>query len=150
MKKELKRLLKQYYIIKTEYSEALMEYETAKRVVRYWFPFDNQTKDIKEAVLSKYSPTTLCSWIEVRKVANNYNYGIHERYERNRDYKDIKKDIDKQRTDSQKKCIECKKRVKELNGQLQVVCEMIDNRILSDKLKERYKQLRSKQCCLKS
>ena len=42
MKKELKRLLKQYYIIKTEYSEALMEYETAKRVVRYWFPFDNQ------------------------------------------------------------------------------------------------------------
>ena len=144
MKKGLKKLLKQYFNIKKELNEMLEEYEYAKRTVRYWFPFDNQTKDVKKVVLSKYSPTTPCSWIEVRRAANKYNHDIRERYEENRDYKDIKNDIDKQRNDSQKKCIECKKRAKELNGQLQVICEIIDNRILSDKLKERYKQLRRK------
>ena len=146
MKRELKKLLKQYFNIKKELNEMLEEYEYAKRAVHYWFPFDNQTKDVKEAVLSKYQSKP-SSWIEVRKIAINYNYGIVKRYEENRDHKDIKNDIDKQRNDSQKKCIECKKRVKELNNQLQVVCEIIDNRILSDKLKERYKQLRRKYVC---
>lgn len=135
MKKELKRLLKQYYIIKTEYSKALMEYETAKRVVRYWFPFDNQ--EDKNFILSKtYHHIGVFTSDEIKKVAKDYNKDFYEEHRRDEVYK--------HRFDSQKHCANCKKRVKELNNQLQVVCEMIDNRILSDKLKERYKQLRRK------
>lgn len=138
MKKELKRLLKQYYIIKTEYSEALMEYETAKRVVRYWFPFDNQ--EDKNFILSKtYHHIGVFTSDEIKKVAKDYNKDFYEEHRKDKVYK--------QRSDAQKHCANCKKRVKELNNQLQVVCEMIDNRILSDKLKERYKQLRRKYVC---
>jgi len=133
MTKGLKKLLQQYYEIKTQYKLAVCDYIQAKHIVRYWLPFDNQND--KLFLLQKaYKRDCSFNQKEVKEVAKKYNKELYGEYD--------KKEVYEHRVESQERCANCKKRVKELNGQLQVICELIDNRILSKKLKKRYEQLR--------
>lgn len=133
-RERLNKLLKQYYQIKKNYDETVKEYANCKATVRYWFGFDNQTKPGKALHLySHFKREGNFTWLETRECAREYERDL---------YTDrTKEEVKEGRRVSTEKCAECKKKVKDLNNQLQIIHDMLFNRIITNTILERYNEL---------
>lgn len=133
-RKQLNKLLKQYYQIKKKYDYAIKEYANCKATVRYWFGFDNQTKPGKALHLySHFKREGKFTWLETRECAREYERDL---------YTDrTKEEVKEGRRISTENCAECKKKVKDLNNQLQIIHDMLFNHITTNLLLERYAEL---------
>ena len=134
MKKKLKKLLKQYYQVKREYDKTTEDYKYARRSVIFWSKFDNAPKEQQKMYLySHFKREGPYTWLETRECAKKCNC------ENFADYS--KEDMKNFRKGAIEDCTRCKHNLKILNNQLQVICEMIDNRIMSKTLMKRYDML---------